>query len=62
MLLMHSFSLESGIIQMPISFTYQASPSVESFGVDVSSNDILFNDIGEASYLLGLDGVPWHGS
>jgi hypothetical protein len=59
---MHSFSLESGIIQMPISFTYQASPSVESFGVDVSSNDILFNDIGEASYLLGLDGVPWHGS
>jgi hypothetical protein len=61
MLLVCSFSFESGITQMPVLFTYQASPSMESFGVNVSSNDILFNDINQASFLLGLDGIPWHG-
>jgi hypothetical protein len=54
------FSFESGITRMPVPFTYQDFPFVENFGVDVSSNDILFNDIDQTSFLLGLNGIPWH--
>jgi hypothetical protein len=61
MLLVHSFSPKSGITRMPIRFTYRIFPSLKSFKVDVSSNDILFNDIDQASLSLGLGRVPWHG-
>jgi hypothetical protein len=40
---------------------YQVVPFLESFGVDVSFDNILFNDINQASLLLAPSGIPWCG-
>jgi len=61
MFFMCSFFLANGIIRLLISFTFWILPSLVSFRVDVSSHDILFDDIDHNNISLGPDGVPWHG-
>jgi hypothetical protein len=61
MFFMCSFFLANGIIRLLISFTFWILPSLVSSRVDVSSHDILFDDIDHNNILLGPDGVPWHG-